>query len=478
MNLTSNAKWNSFSQLFKIAVQLLNIIYLTKLVLPSEYGILAIAMVFTNFGILLRDLGTNAALIQRKNLTNNLINTVFWLNVIMGISLAVIICIISPLIAGFYHQPKLQNVLLFLSLVFPLSSFASAHLALLERKSFFKKIAFIEILSSIISVTVAIYMATRGFGVYSLVSQSVLLSLISCVLFWIVSDWRPSFRKIIHINELKEIFGFSVNLSSFNFVNYFSRNADSFLIGKFMSVVILGNYNLAYRIMLFPLQSLTFVTSRSLLPVLSHYQDDNKKIQSTYLNCMVFILSLSAPLMSGVAIYSHQIINLIFDSKWSLAADILIWLAPTAIIQSILSTTGSILTAKNETNLMMRLGLFGAFLQVGSFLIGVHFSIIIFSFLYFLSNILNFIVTMNYTLKVVSLTWGQLINKLLPVVISTLIMIFSLIFINGLNFSIVTGFSLSSLIFISIIGAGLYFISLFFLSADFRMFISKFKANP
>ncbi|WP_142764533.1 oligosaccharide flippase family protein, partial [Klebsiella pneumoniae] len=85
----------------------------------------------------------------------------------------------------------------------------------------------------------------------------------------------------------------------------FSRNADSFIIGKFMSSAVLGSYNLAYRIMLFPLQSLTFVTTRSLYPILSKTQDDNETILNTYLNCAFIVLLITSPLMTGLAFYSQ-----------------------------------------------------------------------------------------------------------------------------------------------------------------------------
>lgn len=129
-----------------------------------------------------------------------------------------------------------------------------------------------------------------GLGVFSLAIQAIVLNLISTLLFWKASSRRPSVKIFIRAEDVRSIFGFSSNLALFNFINYFSRNADNFIIGKFMSAAILGSYNLAYRIMLFPLQSLTFVASRSLYPVLSTYQDDNYKIKNTYYKCIFLFL--------------------------------------------------------------------------------------------------------------------------------------------------------------------------------------------
>lgn len=313
MSLVSNAKWNAFSQFFKIAIQIINLVYLAKIIPPGEYGIMAMAVVITNFGILLRDLGTSAAIIQRKELTENIKTTIFWLNTILGFSLAVLIILLAPFIAIVYHQSELTQVLVLLSITFPLSSCAATHLALMERESKFKSISMIEVSSSLISVIIAVIFANLGFGVYSLVWQAIVMNFMSALQFWYNSKWRPGWRISIRLVDIKEIFGFSANLSLFNLINYFSRNADSFIIGKFMAAAILGSYNLAYRIMLFPLQSLSFVATRSLYPILSRSQEQNQIIRNTYYNCVFVILLITAPLMSGIALYSKPLSSYFLD---------------------------------------------------------------------------------------------------------------------------------------------------------------------
>lgn len=473
MSLISNAKWNAFSQLFKISIQLINLIYLAKIIPPNEYGLMAMAAVVITLGILLRDLGTSAALIQRKVLSEALINTVFWLNTLMGLIVAIIVSILAPFIAGVYNQEKLTYVLIMISITFPLSSCAAAHLALMERESQFKKISSIEISSSLLSVLVAVLLAHKGFGVYSLVGQSITLSLVSAIQFWYCSSWRPSFKNMIVISELKQFFNFSANLSLFNLINYFSRNADSFIIGKFMSAAILGNYNLAYRIMLFPLQSLTFVASRSLYPVLSRQQDNDDAVLNTYTNCVFVIVMITAPLMTGLALLSVPFIHIIFGTQWALTADVLKWLAPTAIIQSVLSTTGSVFSAKGRTDILVKLGVVGTILQFGSFLIGMNFSITTFAMCYLIANILNFFPVMICLLKVISGRFISFIGSLIPILFSTLSMMIVLELFNVFLYSFDSVSSFSILILYAIIGACSYFIFLYLFSTKFRSFFRR-----
>lgn len=475
MSLISNAKWNSISQLFKIGIQLVNVVYLAKIIPPTEYGIMAMALVILNLGILLRDLGTSAAIIQKKTLNHDLINTVFWLNTLMGCGLAIITCLASPLIAKVYNQPELIPVLIMLSITFPLSSCAAAHLALMERESHFKKVSMIEVSSALVSVIFAVVLANMGYGVYSLVVQAIILSLMSAIQFWRASTWRPSFKNMIDIDEIKGIIGFSANLSLFNFINYFSRNADNFMIGKYMSATILGCYSLAYRIMLFPLQSLTFIVTRSLYPVLSQHQDDTKKISQTYLNCVFIIVLITAPLMSGLAILSTPFIILVFGHQWILTASILKWLAPTAIIQSVLSTSGSVFMARGRTDILMRLGILGAFLQVGSFIIGVNFDITTFAMLYFLANIVNFFPAMYFLFKIINEKLSSLLIKLTPIFISTTIMILFLLFAKENILQKTEIENTRYLIELTISGAIIYFISIFILSAQVRSIIKTKK---
>ncbi|MBA5599883.1 MOP flippase family protein [Pectobacterium aroidearum] len=473
MSLLENAKWNAFSQSFKIIVQLINIVYLARIIPPSEYGIMAMALVVINFGILLRDLGTAAAIIQRETLTSRLINTVFWLNTLMGITIGIVIIAISSPIASIYEQPKLFPVLCLLSVIFPLSSCASAHQALLERESKFKKISMVEVTSSLFSVCMAIVLANMGYGVYSLVFQAIVMSFMSACQYWIISVWRPSIKEFISIAELKSIFGFSANLSLFNFINYFSRNTDSFIIGKYMSAAILGSYSLAYRIMLFPLQSLTFVATRSLYPVLSKNQNNNKEIAKTYLNCIFAVLFITMPLMSGIALLSQPFVNLVFGSQWWLTADILTWLAPTAIIQSVLSTTGSVFMAKGRTDILMRLGIVGTILQVGAFFIGANYNIIVFAKMYFIANIINFFPVMFFLLKLIDSSFSAFFNKILSILISSVAMIIFLKIIIEFFVVDVKHQSVISLFLTSCFGAVFYFLSMFVFSKSIRDFSKK-----
>ena len=478
MGLLSNTKWVALSQGIKVGVQLLNIVVLARLIPPGEYGLMAMALVVTNFAGLVRGLGTAAAIIQKKNLEERTINAIFWLNVCMGCAIAIIILISSPIISLIFHEQRLVLILCLLSLSFPLASTASAHLALLEKKSRFKEIAFIEISSSVIAVSIAIILAYRGYGVYSLVFQSIFLSLMSTIQFWFKSEWRPNTKIIIDLQEIKKLIGFSGNLTIFNFINYFSRNADSIIIGHFLSSAILGAYSLAYRIMLFPVQNMTFVASRALYPVFSEYQDDNEKLKKTYYNTLYLILLLVFPLMTGLAMLSEPFIKLVFGDSWLLTASILTWLAPTGIVQAVLSTSGTIFMAKGKTYILMKLGFLGMILQVSSFILGVQFDIVTFAKFYFIANILNFIPVMWCVLKILDGSLLEFFSKIYKLMLGSALMIFfiKLLMNNVIFLQNIDGFV--KLISLSVLSFLFYIISIMLIDKRlFKAFNKHMKIN-
>lgn len=464
MSIFNNLKWNAISQIFKVFAQLISMIYLARLISPSEYGIMAMAAIIINFAILFRDLGTSAAIVQRDKVTEELKSSIFWLNFILGFVVFIAIFSLSPFFSNFYNEPRLKYVLWALSFNYLFLGSSSLHLSLMERESKFKIISKIEMSSYGIGLLVAIVMAKMNFGVYSLVVQSIIGTVLSSILFWCYSPWRPQFK--VEKNEIKSIFNFSYQLSFFNFINYFARNLDSFLIGKYMSASVLGAYNLAYRIMLFPLTSITFITNRSLFPILSQKKHNFKEIEFIYLNTIYMIWLITLPIATSLASLNKLFIEVVFGSNWYLSAEILIWLAPTAIIQSVLSTTGTIFMSQGRTGVLSLLGIQGVILTSIAFIAGIHVDIVTLAKYYFFANVIHFIPCMFITMAIIKSTALNILKKTYSLFISASISYMVLTYIK--NFF---GIDLYSLIILSAINFG-FFIFLLLPTKEFR-FITK-----
>ncbi len=473
MNALSNAKWVTLSQMGKVFTQLMSMLVLARLIPPGEFGLMAMAYVVINFSLLIRDLGTSAAIIQHRELKNSTINAIFGLNITMGTIIAIAIVILSPLIAHLFKEPRLVDVLLLLSISFPIASSGSTHLALLERNSKFMTASLIELSAGIISLIAAIILAYMGAGVYSLVISNLLTAIISTALLWIKSDWRPSIKKIFNKDELKLIFSFSSNLTLFNFVNYFSRNADSMLIGRYMSANVLGSYSLAYRIMLFPLQNLTFIASRSLFPIMSRQQDNEAEVKKLFLKSIDVITFLVFPLMVGLATLREPFFNIVFGPEWALSATIMLWLAPTGIVQAVTSSSGAVLMSKGRAGILLTLGLLGSFLLLSAFIIGVQYDIITLTMLYFIANIINFVPAMFITMRLLGGNLFEVIARLIGPGICSGIMFAALYWLLHTSHLNIVINSVFSLICISLFGAFVYLIASMIFLRDRIVYFKK-----
>lgn len=387
MGLASSARWAAVSQAARVISQLASITVLARLLPPESYGLMAMAMTVTNLAFLFKDLGTSAAIVQRKELTEDLKCTVYWLNFGFGLLIGLLLVAAAYPIAAGFKQERLSGMLIALALVFPISSLGSVPQALMERESRFRVIARIEAVSSLGGLALAIAIALAGGEIWSLVLQMLFSTTLATVQSFLAAGWRPKMRFVPR--ELHSIFSFGANLSLFRLVIYLEQNADSIIIGKLLGSAALGIYSMAYKVMLFPVQNLTAVASRVLFPALSRHQGSIDMMAGIYLRSVGTICIMTAPMMAGLYFLREPFVAIVFGPKWAAAAEILKWLAPVGFIQSITAGTGVVFMSLGRSRLMLFLGVLGAALQVGAFVIGVRWGIEGVAASYFVANLLN-----------------------------------------------------------------------------------------
>lgn len=387
MGLVSSVRWVAVSQGARVASQLVSMVVLARLLPPESYGLMAMAMTVTNLAFLFRDMGTSVALIQCKVLSDELKCTLYWVNVGLALAIALVLAACAPAIALAYKEPRLTLIIAALALAFPLSSLGTVHQALMERDSQFRLLARIEAVSAIAGLALALAAAALGAAVWSLVLQMLLATALTSVQSCLASPWRP--RLVFAARELRAIAGFSANFSLFQYVSYLERNADSIIIGRLLGPVALGVYSMAYKVMLFPLQNITGVASRALFPAMSRRQESREELGALYLRATSTISMVTAPLMAGLFFLREPFVALALGPRWGAAAALLKWLAAVGFIQSITASTGAVFLALGKSRLMLGLGVFGAALQVGAFIIGVRWGVEGVAASYCVANLLN-----------------------------------------------------------------------------------------
>jgi O-antigen/teichoic acid export membrane protein len=370
----SGIKWSTISQFSRQIMGLVTTVTLAKLLLPSDFGLVGMATIATGFVGIFGDLGTSSAIIQRKNISDSLLNSLFWINVVFGLLAMLIILAIAPLIAGFYQEPRVTLVLRVLSLNFLISSVSNIQKTLLERKLAFNTSAKVEISAVLSGAVVGISSAIVGWGVWSLVAQTIAVTSITTLLLWKFTEWKPKF--MYSWKAVEEVRSYSLNLTAFSIFNFFERNADNIIIGKFLGAQDLGYYTLAYRLMLYPLQSISAIISRVMFPLFSSLQDDNTKFGQAYLRANSTIALISFPLMLGLWALVEPFILTFFGKQWQPVILLLLILAPVGMIESIMTTSGMIYQAKGRTDLMFRWGIGAGTYLIIAFLIGLNWGVV------------------------------------------------------------------------------------------------------
>jgi O-antigen/teichoic acid export membrane protein len=245
--------------------------------------------------------------------------------------------------------------------------------ALLERGMRFRTVATVELLSVGTGGIVAIAAAVAGFGVWSLVAQAIATAAASAALYTLVGDWRPT--REFSRPDLRGVARFGLGVTGFNLFNYAARNADYVLIGAMLGAGPLGQYTLAYRVMLYPLQAVSAVISRATFPVYARLQADDARFRELYLRAISMIALIAFPMVFGVMATSDRLVAVVFGPNWTEAGRVLAILAPVGLVQVILTTTGPIYQAKGRATLMLTWGVASGIVTVAAFAIGLRWGV-------------------------------------------------------------------------------------------------------
>ncbi len=446
----SGIKWSSVSQGGRQLVQILTSIILARLLSPSDFGLVGMTAIVIGFITLFKDLGTSAAVIQRKDLSEQLLSSIFWVNVAFGSLAAIILLLLSPIAAIFYHEPRIVPLLKVLSLTFFISGIGILQQAILEHQLAFNRLAMIEIIASMLGSIVGIGLAVHGAGVWSLVWQSLTLVTLTTVLLWLTSTWRPKLQ--VNWSEVKSVSSYSLNLVGFNVFNYFARNTDYLLIGRYLGAQSLGYYTLAYSVMLYPLQNISAMIGRVMFPVFSKLQGDDDRFRHTYLKVVQTIALITFPMMIGLMALSEPFVLTVFGPQWSPVIPLLMILSPVGLLQSIGTTVGTIYQAKGRTDWMFRWGIGVGVVVMIAFIIGLRWGIIGVAAAYAAVTLPLAYPSFAIPFKLINLPVRRLLTVLWPPFVSSLVMLVALLSIKAvLPFDLSGGLILGTLVLAGII---------------------------
>ncbi|OPZ97705.1 MAG: Teichuronic acid biosynthesis protein TuaB [Planctomycetes bacterium ADurb.Bin412] len=343
---------------------------LARLLTPKDYGLIAMVSTLTNFAIMLKDMGLSMATVQKAELNHGLVSTFFWINVAGGLALSLLLSLLAPALAWFYGEPRLLWIALAIAWVFLLSGLTVQHQALLNRQMRFGWLAVIDISSLLFGVTVAVLAAGYGANYWALVFMQLGSAFGTAVGVWLVCKWRPGWPRRDPAVRSGMHFGFHV--IGFNIVNYFSRNFDNILIGRFIGAAVLGLYNRAYSLLLLPTDYIRVPLFMVAMPALSRIQTEPARYRAYCYQLTSLLALISMPLMIFVAVCSDSMTRLLLGEKWAGAAILIQIMALTSFIQTPASIRTLVQVSLGQTGRYFRFGLLHSIFCVLSFLVGLH----------------------------------------------------------------------------------------------------------
>ena len=366
--------WVSFSQVGRQVLQLAVTAVLARLLVPDDFGLMSVTLVVVGILGLVRDLGTGVTIVQVQTLTPRLVSTLFWANVALGIAAVAGVALLAPGIAVLFGEPRLREIVTVSAFAFSISSLSIVQQALLERAMRFRAVATVEVISVVTGGVVAVLAAIAGWGVWSLVAQAIAAATVSSVLYTLAGDWRPTLA--FSVVDLRSVARFGLGVTGFNLFNYIARNADYVLIGAALGAGPLGQYTLAYRVMLYPLQAVSAVISRATFPVYARLQADDAGLRQLYLRAVSMIALIAFPMVFGVMATSDRLVAVLFGPAWTDAGRVLAILAPVGLVQVIATTVGPLYQAKGRATLMLAWGVASGAVTVIAFAIGLRWGIV------------------------------------------------------------------------------------------------------
>lgn len=404
--------WSTGSQLLKTVLTFFIVAVLARPLWPSEFGLLGMVVVIANFAKVFMDSGFNNAIIQKDELTDIHYCSVFWFNFFVGSALTILMFFAAPLIAGFYNKPELRPIAQVISLCFVVWSLQLVQNAVLIKAFQFRRIAIIELTAVVISGIVAISMAYSNCGVWSLVAQLLALATTSTSLLWFFSNWRPKLR--FSFSAIRDLLNFSSFLLATNVINYWVRNLDNLLIGKYLGEVPLGFYGRAYNVMMMPITNLSASVSRVLFPSLSRIQNDPDKVRSVFLRVTRVIGFVSYPATLGLLVVAPHFIEIALGEKWIPMSNVLRILCLVSLIQSTSSLIGNLYLSQGRTDLQFKVMFLLRVNSILGIIFGLSWGIEGVAAGYLIAVILNQIPNLYFSGKLVGLTIPNYFKSVWP----------------------------------------------------------------
>ncbi|MEX0606027.1 MAG: MOP flippase family protein [Marinobacter sp.] len=350
----SAVRWTTAAAVVRALVQLAQLAVLARLLVPEDYGLMAMVAVVLGFATVFTDMGVNSAYVQRQDVTPEQRSSLFWLNASFGGGLTLLVLFCSSFIAGFFGDERLTPLLMLASITFVVIALGQQVKMTAEKTLDFRPVALIEITAALVGFFAAVIAAYSGWGVYALILGAIVNATAVTVMAWLflARGWRPMWR--FQYSDVRSFLGFGGALVGNNIVNEFNRSIDLLLGGRMLAASALGLYSLPRQVV-FQIQGLVNpIITRVGFPLIAQVQGDIPKVRSIYLKTLNMTAATNAPLYLGIAFFAPEVVTIMLGEKWLAATDLLRLLAIWGFLRSTGNPVGSLLLGMGRADLELK----------------------------------------------------------------------------------------------------------------------------
>jgi O-antigen/teichoic acid export membrane protein len=386
-------------------------VVLAHLLTPVDFGLVAMVTAITGLGQAFADLGLSEATIQHPDITHDQVSVLFWINLAIGLGLTLITAALAPILAWFYHEPRLIAITLISSPIFVIGGLRVQPDALLKRQMRFKSVAARDIAGCVLGVLISIGMALCGAGYWAIVAYPIVTNLNCMALSWLMVTWRPRlFNRGI---EIRSLVTFGGGVAASYLIDSLKNNFSNIAIGWYWGAGPLGLFTRAYTLLMRPLNQLIGPAQGVAVPAFSKLHDDPDRFARYYLRTVSLIMWFGAPIFGFLFAAAGPVIILLLGHKWIGSLRVFQLLAVSAIPLLLLQSSGWVLVSRGQSGRLLKLTLVLSAAMIGSVFVGLPFGIDGVAFCYSITLLVTLPWALRLTFRDTNLTLRRLARALL-----------------------------------------------------------------
>ncbi|WP_435415566.1 MOP flippase family protein [Polaribacter aestuariivivens] len=371
----NGVKWTTVSKITLTVVAVLKISILARFLDKEDFGLMALVSFVLGIMNLFMNLGLTSAILHKQNITKQEYASLYWINILFSIVILVFMLGASPLIANFYDEAELVKLIPLMGLSVIFSAIGNQFRTVFQKELNFKLISIVEIIGAIISVTLAIILAIKGFGVYTLVYSALLQYLFTNSVYFVKGIYSRGMLFHFKYTETKPFLKIGIYQIGSQLINYTNRDVDILLIGKFFGSEILGGYSLAKQLAARPAQIINPILTSVASPYFSIYQNNISQLKEKYMSVLKIISSVNIMAYLFLALFASQIIYLFYGEGFENIVILVQILSGYMFLRSLANPVGSLVVALGRTDIEFYWNLLVLFLMPIMIFIGAQFSV-------------------------------------------------------------------------------------------------------